>query len=204
MIYSVENWELVQRLRADKQALMDEYTGAANRTLNKVNALTKSNKMLFDKPMSVLPYIWDTRLWTADEKIGAKIDTVGLLQPPNPLPVGNTIVQDFPCIRQFFWASLLPGGKINPHVGVNGILYKRIPDHYRIQICWFPGTGAAFHVQDRFIEYKEDACFGFEDGNELHWVEHHGDQIRTTLILDVWRDQVPALRAPHPDAVLKS
>jgi hypothetical protein len=93
---------------------------------------------------------------------------------------------------------------VNAHWGINGVLQKRVPDHWRIQICWLPGENAAFHLKDEYIEYAEDTCFGFNDGLDLHWAENNGTQWRTSIIIDVWRDQVESADVAHPLAIRKA
>lgn len=204
MIFDPSDWDLVKRLKQDKEALIAEFLEHQGLVKDKVNMITPvDNKPLFDKPMGILPYTLDPKLWTSEEMKAAGVTSYDRRWPTYSPPVGVAIAKDFPAIRQFYWTTLMPGGKVNPHWGINGVLQKRTPDHYRLQICWLPGDHARFHLKDEYIDYVEDLCFGFNDGLDLHWAENNGSTIRTTIIIDVWRDQVGSADIPHAAAICK-
>lgn len=205
MIFDPSHWPLVKRLQADKEALMTEFLEYQNLVLDKVNMTTPvGNRPLFTKPMGILAYTFDPTLWTPEERVNAGVLSLERRWPAYSPPVGVKIARDFPAIRQFYWNVLSPGGKVNPHWGINGVLQKRVPDHWRIQICWFPGEQAEFHLANEYLKYTEDLCFGFNDGLDLHWAHNNGETARTTIIIDVHRDQVPNADVAHPAAIRKT
>lgn len=204
MIFDPSNWELVKTLLENKRELLLEFSASRDAVKSKVNMTTPDNHKLFDKPMGILPYTLDPSLWTAEERANANVTSLNQRWPDYAPPLGIDIAKQFPAIRQFYWTSLTPGGNVLPHWGINGKIQNRIPDHWRIQICWLPGNGVTFHLLDEKIEYVEDLVFGFNDGLDYHWVEHNGTTERTTIIIDVWRNQVEEANVPHPSAIRKN
>lgn len=205
MIFDPSHWAIVKRLQQDKDALIQEFAEHQGLLLDKVRMVTPvgGGKQLFDKQMKVLGYKYDPKLWTEEERVNANVHSLDERWPSYSPPVGVKIAKDFPAIRQFMWSGIPPGGKVNPHWGINGVLQNRVPDHLRIQICWLPGENARFHLENEYIDYVEGTCFGFHDGLDLHWAENNGSQWRTTIIIDVHRDQVESDDVPHPAAISK-
>lgn len=204
MIFIPRHWKLVEAIFSAKQELLDEFHASQDKVKSKVNMTTHGfKKPLFDKPMGILPYTFDPLLWTEDEMRNAKVDNTERRWPSYAPPKGVELARQFPAIRQFYWTTLYPGGKVTPHWGINGVVQHRTPDHWRLQICWLPGDNASFHTETEFVRYEEDLCFGFNDGLEVHWAQNDGTLPRTTIIIDVWRDQVENADVPHPSAIRK-
>lgn len=204
MIFDPSHWDLVQAIFDAKVQLLAEFKASQDQVRSKVNMTTAGfKKPLFTKPMGILPYTLDPLLWTPEEMVNAKVTSTERRWPSYSPPKGVEIAKAFPAIRQFYWTTLKPGGKVTPHWGINGHVQNRIPDHWRIQICWIPGDNATFHTESEYVKYTEDLCFGFNDGLEIHWAENNGTEDRTTIILDVHRELVQNADIPHKLAVRK-
>jgi hypothetical protein len=204
--YDPSNWELSKVIFENAEAIFTEYREAIKSKLvyGKPNDTTSFKNDLYVGHVDFFPVHMDPVLWSANERI--MYNERAQLWFDNSkaaCPVAKSIVEKFPAIRQWYWNSLEPGGEVTPHYGTNGRLYNKTPDHHRVQYCWEPGNNCKFYLEDKYLEYTNNLCFGFEDGMDLHWVNNDGDQWRTVLILDLWRDQCPAVdwTAGHTQAV---
>ena len=185
-------WELVKVVQQNKNAIVDEFNNAVERKLiqEKFNATTSFDEKLYKGYVGFLGIIMDVNLWSPEEKKVYSEDLQKQFDINRTLcPVASSIIDQFPQIRQFFWNTLPGKGQIRPHYGVKGKIWGKTPDHARVQFCWEPGQSCKFFLENEYIEYKQDLCFGFRDGMDLHWVKNEGDQLRSVLILDMWEDQ---------------
>jgi hypothetical protein len=192
--FNPANWEISKLIIKNGQSLMDEYHSAVKHNLvqQKPNDTTSFERDLYDGYVNFFPLHMETDLWSAKERTLYTEKSQEIFdRNKNLSPIARSIIAEFPAVRQWYWNGLQPGGKVTPHYGTNGRLYNKTPDHYRIQFCWEPGNNCRFYLEDSYIEYSENLCFGFDDGMDLHWVENNGDKWRTVLILDLWRDLCP-------------
>jgi hypothetical protein len=195
--YDPSSWKLVQVVRENKEQILKEFHKCVELELikEKFNATTSFDEKLYKGYVGFLGIKMDVDLWSPEEK---KVYSEELQHQfdlnRQSCPTASSIIDQFPYIRQFFWNTLPPGGQIRPHYGVNGKIWGKTPDHARIQFCWEPGEQCVFFLQDECIEYKENLCFGFHDGMDLHWVKNEGSLMRTVLILDLWEDQCEDIR----------
>lgn len=190
--YDPSDWELVKVVQKNKEAIIDEFNRAVELKLiqEKFNATTSFDEKLYKGYVGFLGVKMDVDLWSPEEKKVYTEDLQKQFDVNRKLcPTADSIIDQFPQIRQFFWNTLPGNGQIRPHYGVNGKIWGKTPDHARIQFCWHPGEACKFFLEDEYIEYKEDLCFGFRDGMDLHWVKNDSDKLRTVLILDLWEDQ---------------
>jgi hypothetical protein len=192
--YDPSNWELSKTIFENAEALVSEYKQAVSGNLvkEKLNDVTSFGNKLYEGHVDFFPLHMDPTIWSANERLHYN-ERVQAMFDRNKYfcPIAKSIIEKFPAIRQWYWNDLQPGGKVTPHYGMNGRIYKKIPDHHRIQFCWEPGNNCKFYLENQYIEYTKNLCFGFEDGMDLHWVENNGDQWRAVLILDLWRDKCP-------------
>ena len=191
-LYDPSDWKLTKVIQDNKHAIINEFNKAVelDLILDKFNATTSFDQKLYKGHVGFFGVKMDVDLWSPEEK---KIynDSVQKEFDSNrkDCPVASAIIDQFPQIRQFFWNTLDSKGQIRPHYGVNGRIWGKTPDHARIQFCWDPGESCVFFIENECIEYKEDLCFGFRDGMDLHWVKNEGNKPRTVLIIDMWEDQ---------------
>ncbi len=191
-LYDPSDWKLTKAIQSNKQEIINEFNKAVeqNLILEKFNATTSFDQKLYKGHVGFFGVTMDVNLWSPEEK---KIYNDKAQQIFNSnrkaCPVASSIIDQFPHIRQFYWNTLDSKGQIRPHYGVNGKIWGKTPDHARIQFCWDPGESCVFYIENECIEYKEDLCFGFRDGMDLHWVKNEGNKPRTVLILDLWEDQ---------------
>jgi hypothetical protein len=204
--YDPSSWELSKVIFENSKTLFTEYQEALRIKLvkEKPNDTTSFNNDLYVGHVDFFPIHMDPTVWSNKERtMYNKMTQMVFDRNKNYCPVAKSIIEKFPAIRQWYWNSLEPGGEVTPHYGTNGRLYNKIPDHHRIQYCWEPGNNCKFYLDNEYLEYTNNLCFGFEDGMDLHWVKNDGNEWRTVLIIDLWRDQCPAVdwTAGHTQAV---
>lgn len=190
--YDPSNWELVKVVQEKKTKIVEEFHNAVNLKLiqEKFNATTSFDEKLYKGYVGFLGLKMDTDLWSPEEKKVYSQELQKQFDVNRKLcPIASSIIDRFPHIRQFFWNTLPGKGQIRPHYGVNGKIWGKEPDHARLQFCWEPGENCRFYLEDEYIEYRENLCFGFRDGMDLHWVKNEGDKLRTVLLIDLWEDQ---------------
>jgi hypothetical protein len=202
--YDPSNWKLVQEIQSYKQEILNEFKFCVDNKLIqiKANPTTSLNQSLYRNIIGFLPVVMELDLWAPEEK---KFFTESFLAGSEVIrkhcPVASMIIKKYPAIRQFYW-NILPGhGEINPHYGVNGKIWDKIPDHTRIQFCWEPGEQCFFYLENEYIEYKENLCFGFRDGMDLHWVKNFSDKPRSVLILDLWEKDCEEIKYGTVDSI---
>lgn len=203
--YDPSNWPLAKKIQENKEEILKEFhkCNELSFVAEKFNATTSFDTKLYNGYVGFLGVTMDTRLWSPEER---KVYSEGLQKAfdrnRSLCPVASEIISQFPEIRQWYWNTLEPGGQVRPHYGVNGKIWNKVADHTRLQFCWEPGVDAKFYLEDAYIEYKEDLCFGFDDGMAIHWVKNNGDKFRSVLILDLWTDQCPDITwDQHPGIV---
>jgi hypothetical protein len=98
-------------------------------------------------------------------------------------PVTTHLINDVSVCRNFgfvAYSQLLPGTRINPHVGSSNLRLRLhlgvdVPEPEQVRI----------RVGEQWRQWKQGAVLAFDDSYD-HEVEHNGTLTRTILMVDVW------------------
>jgi len=101
-------------------------------------------------------------------------------------PNTTAIVERIPGLNSAFFSVLLPGTRIESHVGPTKGL---VTCHLGLMVP--PDNGCLMHIHDRDVGWKEGECLVFDD-TYRHEVLHQGHSPRVVLLVQVKRP----LRAP--------
>lgn len=101
-------------------------------------------------------------------------------------PATTALVERIPDLNSAFFSILLPGTRIESHVGPTKGL---VTCHLGLMVP--PGDSCVMRIDDREVGWAEGECLVFDD-TYRHEVTHKGDSPRVVLLIQVRRP----LRAP--------